>query len=75
MATTLLKASWNNLFMANYVIDPKVLLPYLPYGTELDLFEGKCYVSLVGFMFLDTKLIGIKFPFIQILKKSTLDFM
>ncbi len=63
MATTLLKASWNNLFMANYVIDPKVLLPYLPYGTELDLFEGKCYVSLVGFMFLDTKLIGIKFPF------------
>ena len=63
MATTLLKASWNNLFMANYVIDPKVLLPYLSYGTELDLFEGKCYVSLVGFMFLDTKLIGIKFPF------------
>lgn len=45
--------------MANYAIDPKILEPYLPKGTELDFFEGKTYVSLVGFMFKNTKIFGI----------------
>jgi uncharacterized protein YqjF (DUF2071 family) len=49
--------------MANYEVDPTSLLPYLPSGTELDLFEGKCYVSLVGFMFEETKMLGVKIPF------------
>jgi len=35
----------------------------LPPKTELDLFNGKCYLSLVGFMFLETKVWGIKWPF------------
>jgi uncharacterized protein YqjF (DUF2071 family) len=48
--------------MANYRIDPQVLLPYLPLHTELDFFKGHCYVSLVGFLFQDTKLKGIHFP-------------
>ena len=58
-----LKAEWRKLAMFNYVVDPKVLEPYVPPGTELDEFEGKCYVSLVGFMFQNTKLLGIKVPF------------
>ena len=58
-----LKAEWRKLAMFNYVVDPKVLEPYVPPGTELDEFEEKCYVSLVGFMFLNTKLLGIKVPF------------
>jgi uncharacterized protein YqjF (DUF2071 family) len=37
--------------MANYEIDPKILLPFLPKGVELDLYNGKAYMSLVGFMF------------------------
>lgn len=45
--------------MANYAIDPEILQPYLPKGTELDFFEGKTYVSLVGFMFKNTKIFGI----------------
>lgn len=49
--------------MANYAIDPKLLAPYLPYKTELDLWNGTCYVSLVGFMFLETKIKGFKIPF------------
>jgi uncharacterized protein len=63
MSNTFLKAEWRKLVMANYAIDPKVLLPYLPKGTELDLWNGRCYVSLIGFMFLNTKLKGIKIPF------------
>lgn len=58
-----LKAEWRKLIMANYAINPDLLKPYLPNGVELDFHDGKCYVSLVGFMFLNTKLLGIKVPF------------
>ena len=63
MATNFLTARWEKLVIANYEIDPNLLQKYLPYGTELDLWEGKCIVSLIGFMFLHTKLKGIKVPF------------
>jgi uncharacterized protein YqjF (DUF2071 family) len=49
--------------MANYEIDPGILKKYIPAGTELDTWNNKCYVSLVGFMFLKTKLRGIAIPF------------
>jgi len=58
-----LKAEWRKLAFANYVVNPEILTKYIPYGTELDLWNGKCYVSLIGFMFLNTKLLGIKIPF------------
>ena len=58
-----LNAEWRKLVMVNYEIDPTVLSEFVPYGTELDLWEGKCYVSLIGFMFLNTKLLGVKIPF------------
>lgn len=60
---TFLNAYWKNLVLANYVIDPNVLKPFLPKGTELDFYNNKCYVSLVGFMFMDTRVLGIKFPY------------
>ena len=63
MASTFLTAAWQNLVMANYVVDPAVLAPYLPNKTELDLFNGKAYVSLVGFMFKDTRILGFRIPF------------
>ena len=63
MANKFLTAEWNNLIMANYIIDPKILLPYLPPKTELDYFNGVCYVSLIGFMFEKTKILGLSFPF------------
>lgn len=49
--------------MANYAVEPSLLESRLPRGTELDLHEGKCFVSLVGFMFLDTRVLGIPVPF------------
>ncbi len=58
-----LKAEWRKLAMANYVVEPGILEKYVPAGTALDQFDGKCFVSLVGFMFLNTKLLGIKVPF------------
>ncbi|GAB2684459.1 DUF2071 domain-containing protein [Mucilaginibacter koreensis] len=58
-----LEAEWNNLLMLNYEVDPKVLQPYLPAYTELDLWQGKALVSMVGFMFNNTRVLGIKWPF------------
>jgi uncharacterized protein len=63
MPNKFLTAEWNNLIMANYVIDPKILEPYLPPKTELDYFNGVCYVSLIGFMFEKTRILGVSFPF------------
>lgn len=49
--------------MLNYEVDPAILKPYIPPGTELDLCQGKALVSMVGFLFADTKVLGIKWPF------------
>jgi uncharacterized protein YqjF (DUF2071 family) len=58
-----LTAEWNDLALINYEIDPIFLKKYVPIGTELDLWNGKCYISLIGFMFENTKVLGIKVPF------------
>ena len=62
MKKPFLTAEWRKLILVNYAIDPEILKKYLPNQTELDLWEGKCYVSLVGFMFLNTKVKGCKLP-------------
>ncbi len=58
-----LQAEWNNLLMLNYEVDPAILQPYLPAYTELDLWQGRALVSMVGFMFNNTRVLGIKWPF------------
>jgi uncharacterized protein YqjF (DUF2071 family) len=71
---TFLKAEWENIIMANYEIDPSLLIPYLPKGTELDYFNGKTYVSLVGFLFKDTAIFGIPIPFLGTFEEVNLRF-
>lgn len=58
-----LKAEWRKLAMANYEVTQELLHPFVPNGTELDLWNGKCYLSLVGFLFKNTRLLGVKIPF------------
>lgn len=58
-----LTAKWTNLALINYVIDAKLLEKYIPAGTELDFYNDKCYLSLVGFMFDNVKLFGLPIPF------------
>jgi len=57
-----LAARWSKLAMANYEVDPGILESRVPRGTEFDLSHGKCFVSVVGFMFLDTRLLGVPVP-------------
>lgn len=61
--TTFLTAKWQNLIMANYEIDPSYLLTYLPKGVELDYYNGKAYISLVGFIFKDSRIFKTPIPF------------
>lgn len=58
-----LSAEWRYLAMLNYTIRPAVLRPYVPAGTELDTWNGQTFVSMVGFLFLKTRLLGIPVPF------------
>jgi uncharacterized protein YqjF (DUF2071 family) len=58
-----LTAEWRKLLLLNYKVDKEVVLKYLPPFTELDDWHGKYYVSLVGFMFVNTKLRGYRIPF------------
>ena len=74
MMNTFLTARWENLIMANYEVNPDVLLPYLPKGVELDFFDGKTYVSLVGFMFKKTKIFSIPIPFLGTFEEVNLRF-
>jgi uncharacterized protein YqjF (DUF2071 family) len=63
MLSTFLTAEWRNLIMAQYVVEPATLKPWLPRGVELDLYQDKCYVSLVGFLFDAVRVKGVAIPF------------
>ncbi|WP_426750872.1 YqjF family protein [Myxococcus sp. Y35] len=58
-----LTASWRYLLMLNYEVDPDVLRPLVPSGTELDTWQGRTFASMVGFRFLDTRVRGLPVPF------------
>ncbi len=62
MRSVFLKAEWRKLILINYKIDRSVLEKYLPNQTEIDEWNDTCYISLVGFMFQDTKIKGLKIP-------------
>lgn len=49
--------------MLNYEVEETLLLPFVPAGTELDRWNGKVFVSLVGFRFLKTRILGLTVPF------------
>ena len=69
-----LKASWENIIMANYSVPAEILNPFLPAGVELDLFSNKAYVSLVGFMFKKTKLFQVPIPWLGTFEEINLRF-
>jgi uncharacterized protein YqjF (DUF2071 family) len=69
-----LTAEWRNLVMLNYAVDPALLRPFVPKGTELDSWEGRTYVSLVGFLFANTRVLGVPIPFHTTFEEVNLRF-
>ena len=58
-----LTACWRHLVMLNFTADPALLEPYVPPGTQLDFHDGRTFLSIVGFRFLNTRILGIPIPF------------
>ena len=58
-----LKAAWRHLALLNYRVDPALLTPYVPAGTALDLWRGDAFISVVGLLFDDTRVLGVPIPF------------
>lgn len=48
--------------MLNYEVPAALLRPLVPVGTELDAWNGVTLASIVGFRFLDTRVLGIPIP-------------
>lgn len=74
MAKTFLTAEWRWLAMLNWEVDPDLLRPLVPRGTELDAWSGKTLVSLVGFLFLRTRVLGVPIPFHRSFEEANLRF-
>ncbi|HEX2203457.1 MAG TPA: DUF2071 domain-containing protein [Longimicrobium sp.] len=58
-----LTAGWRHLVMLNYAADPALLRPLVPRGTSLDAWSGTTFVSVVGFLFVRTRVLGVPIPF------------
>lgn len=61
--TPFLSAQWQHLIMMNYRVAPSLLQPWLPPHTEIDYWNNTCYLSLVGFLFQNTRIKGWRIPF------------
>lgn len=61
--TVFLRAEWRHLAMLNYEVDAGLLYRFVPRGTELDRWDGRVFLSLVGFRFLKARVCGIPIPF------------
>jgi len=69
-----LTAEWRSLAMLNYQVDAAILKPHVPAGTELDSFEGAFYISMVGFLFQRTRVLGAPIPGYQDFEEVNLRF-
>lgn len=58
----LLTATWRHIVFLNYITEPGVLARYLPEGVELDTYNDRHYVSVVGLMCHDISIVGIDDP-------------
>jgi uncharacterized protein YqjF (DUF2071 family) len=62
MPRPFLNANWRYLAMLNFAVDPEILKPLIPPGTELDFHAEDTFLSVVGFLFLDTRVVGLPVP-------------
>lgn len=69
-----LTARWEHLVLLNYACPAGLLQPLVPAGTELDSWDGGTLVSLVGFLFADTRLLGVPVPWHRTFEEVNLRF-
>lgn len=57
-----LTARWTDLLILNFTVPTHIIASLAPPGTEPDLFNGRSYISVVGFQFRDTRVRGCAWP-------------
>lgn len=62
MGLPFLTAQWRNLILATWDVAPAVLEHRLAPGLALETRDGRAFVSLVAFDFLDTRVLGVPWP-------------
>jgi uncharacterized protein YqjF (DUF2071 family) len=70
----LLTANWTNLLTATFEADKKLLQPFIPAHTELNDWNGKYLMSLVGFLFSKPYIYSIPSPFYRRFEEVNLRF-
>ena len=60
--------------MLNYPVESDLLEPFVPAGTALDTYKGRAYLSIIAFLFLKTRLLGVPVPFHQDFEEVNLRF-
>lgn len=63
VTSAFLTAEWRYLAMLSYEVDPALLRSRVPAGTELDSWNGRTFISMIGFRFLRTRVLGVPIPF------------
>jgi uncharacterized protein YqjF (DUF2071 family) len=74
MTRVFLTAAWRNLAMLNYEVEPALLRPFVPSGTELDAWQGRTFITLVGFLFAKTRVLGVPVPLHRTFEEVNLRF-
>jgi uncharacterized protein len=74
MPTAFLTARWEDLVLLNYSCPSELVERLVPRGTVLDLWKGEALISLVGFLFRDTRILGVRIPFHETFEEVNLRF-
>ena len=61
-ARPFLTARWADLCLFNYEVPEGLIASRLPRGFTLDRWEGRAFVSVVAFRFLETRVMGVRWP-------------
>jgi uncharacterized protein len=60
--------------MLNFEVSPALLEPLVPGGVEIDRWRGRLFVSVVGFLFRDTRVLGVPVPWHRSFEEVNLRF-
>lgn len=74
MSRPFLTASWEHLVFLTFDCPLTLLAPHVPRGTTLDIWDGRAFVSLVAFLFRNTRVRGIAIPCHQTFEEVNLRF-
>lgn len=69
-----LSAQWRELVLINFEVPDSILKPYLPAHVEVDSWNGQTLVSLVGFSFAGTSVLGMTLPWAADFEEVNLRF-